>query len=75
MRDIENFKSTILPIGEEPLGVYIEKSTGLSIRILGGTTYTTNDATNTIIDFDYNFNNVNDSDLKIPDAEQYRLQK
>ena len=72
---IKNFRSTVLPSDKEPAGIYIEKSTGLPVRILGGSISSSTDSTNTIIDFYYSFNNVSDSDFKIPNIEQYKMQE
>lgn len=72
---IENFRSTVLPSDKEPVGIYIEKSTGLPVRILGGSISSSNNSTNTIIDFNYSFNNVSDSDFAIPNIEQYKPQE
>ena len=72
---IKTSKIKNLVTGNEPIEIYIEKATGLPIRILQGPISTANDTTNTIVDFDYNFNNVNDDNLKITDIEQYKIQK
>lgn len=54
-------------------GIYIDKETGLPVRLPGGT-YTSNQGIkDTIIEFDYKFNNVTDEEVKEPDITQYRI--
>lgn len=56
------------------IGVYIDKETGLPIRLPGGT-YTSNERTiDTIIEFDFEFGTITEEDVKEPDITQYRIQ-
>ena len=56
------------------IGVYIDKETGLPVRLPGGT-YTSNQGTvDTIIEFDFEFDTVTEEDVQEPNITQYRIQ-
>lgn len=59
----------------EGTSVFIDKATGLPIRILQGGTKSEGNEMNTIIDFDFEFNNVKDKDIVKPDIREYKVQE
>lgn len=59
----------------EGTSVFIDKETGLPIRILQGGTKSEGNEMNTIIDFDFEFNNVKDKDIVKPDIREYKVQE
>lgn len=70
---IKNFNSPSILGSEGFTGIYIDKQTGLPIRILGGTITSINGSTDQIIDYSYEFNSVTDEDIKEPDLSQYKI--
>lgn len=59
----------------EGTSVFVDKETGLPIRILQGGTKSEGNEMNTIIDFDFEFNNVKDKDIVKPDIREYKVQE
>ena len=56
--------------------IYIEKDTGLPVRIESGIAYTNdNEKVSSIADYFYEFNKVTDNDLKEPDISEYKIQQ
>lgn len=72
---ISNFQNNIIPNGQGDYGIYIDKETGLPIRILGGTVGSSREINDTIIDYYYEFNTVKDEDIQEPDIAKYRINK
>jgi len=55
---------------------YIDKETGLLVRILNGTEISeSRDTVNTLTDYYYEFDNVTEQDLTEPDITQYKIQE
>lgn len=56
-------------------GTYFDKETGLIVRECGGkaTNNDTKETINTILDYQYEFNKVVQSDLEQPDIKQYKI--
>ena len=55
---------------------YIEKETGLRIKAKEGTLTDVNgNVADTIVEYYYEFNNVDDSIFTEPDISQYKIQK
>ena len=56
--------------------IYLEKDTGLPVRVENGTAYINeNDKISSIADYFYEFNTVTDEDLKEPDISDYMIQQ
>lgn len=71
---IQEFYSSNFLYLEGGSTMYIEKGTGLPVRIESGVISTNNGTTNTLIDYQYKFNCVTDEDLKEPDVNEYKIQ-
>lgn len=56
------------------IGIYMDKETGLPIRLPGGTTTSNQGTVDAIIEFDFEFNTVLEEDVKEPDIKQYKIQ-
>lgn len=56
-------------------GTYVDKETGLVVRECSGklTNSDTKETVNTILDYQYEFNTVTQSDLQQPDITQYKI--
>lgn len=54
-------------------GLYIDKETGLPIRLPGGTIKSNKETTDIIKEFDYKFDTVTDEDIQEPDITQYKI--
>lgn len=70
---ISNFQNNIIPNGDGDYGIYLDKKTGLPIRVLGGTVGSSVETNDTIIDYYYEFNTVKDEDIQEPDIAEYRI--
>lgn len=58
------------------LCIYLEKETGLPVRIENGIAYTNeNDKVSSITDYFYEFDKVTDKDLAEPDISEYKIQE
>jgi len=71
---IDNFKSPDILYPEQGLCVYIDKETGLLVRVERGDQFGSEIFT-TVIDYSYEFNKVTDTDLKEPDINEYKVQQ
>lgn len=60
---------------EGNMGVYIDKETGLPIRILEGAGSSNEGTVNSIMDFYYEFNKVIDKDIEEPNISEYQIQQ
>ena len=72
---ISNFQNNIIPNGQGDYGIYLDKKTGLPIRILGGTIGNSTEINDTIIDYYYEFNTVKDEDVQEPDIAKYSIDR
>lgn len=70
---IDNFKSPDVLYPEQGICVYIDKETGLLVRVEQGEQIGSNIFT-TVKDYTYEFNKVTDDDLKEPDINEYTVQ-
>lgn len=70
---ISNFQNNIIPNGDGDYGIYLDKKTGLPIRVLGGTVGSSAETNDTVIDYYYEFNTVKDEDIQEPDITEYRI--
>lgn len=70
-----NFQTSSMAVSNVGYGTYIDKKTGLPIRISGGTISTDNYTRDLIVEFDYKFDTVTDEDVKQPDITQYEIQE
>lgn len=59
----------------EETSVFIDKETGLPIRILQGGTKSEENEMNTIIDLSFEFDKVTDDDIVKPDIREYKVQE
>ena len=72
---IENFKVSGIVFPEYGMCVYIDKETGLIVRIEEGTRDTNGKMYTQVSDYKYEFNTVTDEDLKEPDISEYKVQQ
>lgn len=73
---IENFRTSDLLFPEQGICVYIDKETGLIVRIEEGTRSNENGEFYTqVTDYKYEFNTVTDEDLKEPDVSEYIIEE
>lgn len=71
---ISNFNSPTLATSEGDCGIYINKETGMPVRVLGGTMHTNNEVTDGVLDYYYEYNKVTEENIKEPELEQYQIQ-
>lgn len=72
---IENFKTSDLVFPEQGICVYIDKQTGLIVRVEEGVRNNTTEFYTQVTDYKYEFNTVTDKDLKEPDISEYKIQQ
>lgn len=73
---IENFKTENIVFPEQGFCVYIDKETGLIVRVEEGTRDNETGGFYTqVSDYKYEFNTVTEDDLKEPDISQYKIFK
>lgn len=71
---IDNFITSKLAFPEQGFCVYIDKETGLVVRVEEGTrSNETGGFYTQVSDYKYEFNTVTDEDLKEPDISQYKI--
>lgn len=70
---IDNFKSPDVLYPEQGLCIYVDKTTGLLVRVEKGEQIG-NEIFTTITDYTYEFNTVKDEDLKEPNINEYKVQ-
>lgn len=70
---ISNFQNNIIPDGEQDYGIYIDKKTGLPVRVLGGTVSSNFEINDMIIDYHYEFNTVKSEDIQEPNITEYEI--
>lgn len=61
--------------GTDVATIYLDKETGLKVREINGTIKMDENKINIITDYEYEFNNVDDTMLIEPDISQYKLQE
>lgn len=72
---IDNFKTSELLFPEQGLCVYIDKETGLLVRVeQGDRNNATGGIFTSVTDYQYEFDTVTDEDLKEPDIKEYKIQ-
>ena len=73
---IEGYFDNLLISGDNAkTTIYLEKSTGLPVRVLTGTEKTEEGEVSTFTDYWYEFDQVTASDLKEPDIYLYRVEE
>ena len=72
---IENFKVSGIAYPEYGICVYIDKETGLIVRVEEGTRDTDGKIYTQVSDYKYEFNTVTDENLKEPDISQFKVQQ
>ena len=73
---IENFKTSNTVFPEQGFCVYIDKETGLVVRVEEGTRNNETGGFYTqVSDYKYEFNTVTDEDFKEPDISEYTIQQ
>lgn len=72
---IENFKVSGIAFPEHGMCVYIDKETGLIVRVEEGTRDTDGKIYTQVSDYKYEFNTVTDNDLKEPDISEFKIQQ
>lgn len=69
-----NWYNSNMIVSEGDSGIYIDKETGLPVRAAGGTVGSNAGIKDVIIDYEFEFDNVKDEDLKEPDVSNYRIE-
>lgn len=72
---IDNFKVSGMLYPEYGMCLYIDKETGLIVRVEEGVPDNNGKAYTQVSDYKYEFNTVIDEDLKEPDISEYKVQK
>jgi len=73
---ISNFYSSDILYSENESTAYIDKETGLVVKMTNGTfTDSNGNSTKIVTEYEYSFNTVTDSDLIEPDISQYTIQE
>ncbi len=67
-------ETDMLGVSEVSSGIYIDKETGLPIRTSAATAKSDKGTSDPIIEFYYEFDKVNDEDMKEPDISQYIIE-
>lgn len=72
---ITNYETSNMLANENDDGIsaYIDKETGLPVRVFGGTIKSKRGTVDEISDYVIEFNTVIDKDFEIPDVSQYRV--
>ena len=71
---IENLRnSSVLYLADSYTTVYIEKDTGLLVRVINVNLKGENK--DLVIDYDYEFNTITDDDIKEPDISEYEMKE
>ncbi len=69
---ISNFYPISSLLSEGKVSVYIEKETGLLTKMIN---YNSSDKTNSITEYEYEFNTVTENNFKEPNIKEYKIQK
>lgn len=72
---IENFKVSGMLYPEYGMCLYIDKETGLIVRVEEGVPDNNGKMYTQVSDYKYEFNTVTDEDLKEPDISEYKVQQ
>lgn len=72
---IDNFHSTSSMYIDGNLSVYIDKETGLPLKVINGTATIDGKTYDLINEYIYEFNSITDSDLIEPDINQYIIKE